>query len=52
MTREKFIAHVSADPLVLWGWSPGEGRSTPSRSHEEFVQDVTEWVDKGCGCPD
>jgi hypothetical protein len=52
LRREKLIVHVSTDPLVLWGWNPGEGRSTPPISHEEFVREITEWVDKGCGCPD
>lgn len=52
LTREQLIAHVTSDTLVLWGWDPGEGRSRPPISHEEFVRDVTEWVDKGCGCPE
>jgi hypothetical protein len=52
MTREQLLRHVSADSLVLWGWDPGEGRTRPPLSHEEFVRDVTEWIDKGCGCPD
>ncbi len=51
MTRAQLIHHVSTDPLVLWGWDPGEGRTTPPMSHAAFVQKVREWVDKGCACP-
>ena len=46
------IEHLEADPLVLWGWSPGEGRSTPPLSHTEFVQQMREWVNKGAACPE
>ncbi len=45
------IEHLEADPLVLWGWSPGEGRSSPPLSHAEFVQKMREWVNKGAACP-
>jgi mono/diheme cytochrome c family protein len=51
LTPEQLVLHVSHDPLVLWGWNPGEGRSAPPLSHVEFVQKVREWVDKGCACP-
>lgn len=51
LTPEQLARHVSHDPLVLWGWNPGEGRSTPPLSHAEFVQKVREWVEKGCACP-
>jgi hypothetical protein len=51
LTPEQLVHHVSHDPLVLWGWNPGEGRTTPPLSHAEFVQKVKEWVDKGCACP-
>ncbi len=45
------IEHLEADPLVLWGWSPGEGQSSPPLSHAEFVQKMREWVNKGAACP-
>ncbi|MGH9844108.1 MAG: hypothetical protein ACREEM_35705 [Blastocatellia bacterium] len=51
LTPEQLLHHVSHDPLVLWGWNPGEGRTRPLLSHQEFVQKVKEWVDKGCACP-
>ena len=51
LAPEQLVQHVNHDPLVLWGWNPGEGRSEPPLSHAEFVLKVKEWVDKGCACP-
>jgi hypothetical protein len=51
-TIEGAIEHLEADPLVLWGWAPGDGRSTPPLSHAEFVQKMRDWVDKGAACPE
>ena len=51
LTPKELLEHVTHDPLVLWGWNPGEGRSTPPLSHKEFVRNVKEWVDKGAACP-
>ena len=50
-TIEEIIRHVTADPLVLWGWNPGEGRTVP-RSHDEFAGKMKEWADNGAACPD
>jgi mono/diheme cytochrome c family protein len=51
LTPGQLIEHVDHDPLVLWGWNPGEGRSAPGLSHTEFVQNVKEWINKGGACP-
>jgi hypothetical protein len=51
LTTEQLIDHVNHDPLVLWGWNPGEGRSVPPLTHEKFVEKVKEWVNKGGACP-
>lgn len=51
-TLEQLITHVSEDKLVLWGWEPGDGRSKPPMSHEEFVRKVRAWVENGAACPD
>lgn len=49
---EQLFDHMAHDPLVLWGWSPGEGRTPVSTSHDELVQAMRTWIDHGCGCPE
>jgi hypothetical protein len=51
MTPDLLLAHVERDPLVLWGWDPGEGRTPVPTSHAEFVQAMRTWIAAGCGCP-
>lgn len=51
LSAERLIHHVSNDPLVLWGWDPGEGRRTPPLTHDQFVASVREWLDNGGACP-
>ncbi|HQP30171.1 MAG TPA: hypothetical protein PLB81_02510 [Deltaproteobacteria bacterium] len=51
-TGVQVIEHIDKDPLVLWGWSPGQGRTVPKMSHEDFAAKMHEWVKKGCACPD
>lgn len=50
-TLEELLHHVSSDPLVLWGWNPGEGRSTPPLSHAAFVSKMEEWIKNGAADP-
>jgi hypothetical protein len=50
-TLEQLLHHVSHDPLVLWGWDPGAGRSEPPLSHEAFVASFKVWVESGGACP-
>jgi hypothetical protein len=49
-TGEEIIEHMKTDPLVLWAWTPGAGRTTPPLSHEEFVQVLEVWVKAGMPC--
>jgi hypothetical protein len=51
-TGEQIIEHISKDPLVMWGWNPGEGRTTPTMSHKDFSAKMNEWVKKGAVCPE
>src|SRR5215475_9186517 len=51
LTAEQLIHHVSNDPLVRWGWNPGEGRTTPPLSHDQFVASIAEWINNGAACP-
>lgn len=51
-TLKAAIEHLEKDPLVHWGWSPGNGRTTPPLSYEDFMKSVHEWVENGGACPD
>jgi hypothetical protein len=50
-TGADIIEHMKTDPLVLWAWTPGAGRSTPPLSHEKFVEALEAWVRAGMPCP-
>jgi hypothetical protein len=50
-TGEEVIEHMKADPLVLWAWNPGAGRTTPPLSHEKLVEALEAWVSAGMPCP-
>ena len=51
-TGAEVINHLDTDPLVLWGWNPGEGRTSPKMTHREFSAKMHEWVAKGGACPE
>jgi hypothetical protein len=51
-TPEQLFEHIAHDPLVLWGWAPGEGRTPVSIPHAELVAAMRAWVDGGCACPE
>src|SRR5262245_21642125 len=48
--REQLIAH-GTDELVLAAWNPGEGRTLPPMSHEEFKAAWETWLKKGAYAP-
>jgi hypothetical protein len=43
--------HVENDFLVNWSWAPGDNRSKPPISHEDFVKLVQRWATTGGACP-
>ena len=49
-TGEAVIEHMKVDPLILWAWTPGAGRTTPPLSHEKFVDALEAWVHAGMPC--
>ena len=49
-TGAQIIEHMKVDPLVLWAWTPGAGRTTPPISHEQFVKALEAWVSAGMPC--
>jgi hypothetical protein len=49
--KAALLQHVSSDPLVLWGWSPGFGRKPVAIPHVQFVAAFKRWSDAGAPCP-
>lgn len=52
-TLREAMDHIQKkDPLVVWAWQPGNGRSVPPMSFEDFSAKVEEWVSNGGACPE
>jgi len=51
-TLEEIVRHSAEDSLVATGWNPGDGRSKPPLTQEEFGRKMREWVEKGAAIPD
>lgn len=49
-TRRDLIEHMKTD-LVRWAWHPGEGRTKPPLSYEDFTTHFKLWIDKGAVAP-
>ena len=49
-TLQKLIEHAD-DGLVKAGWNPGEGRTVPPLSHEEFKKAWITWIKTGAYAP-
>jgi len=49
---EQLLEHATRDPLVLWGWNPGNDRAPVPIAHAEFVAAMKTWIEHGCGAPD
>lgn len=47
----QLVDHVTSDQLVLAGWNPGDGRTLPPMSHDEFASNFKAWIDKGAYLP-
>ena len=43
--------HVEHDPLVVWAFDPGQGRTRPPLTHAAFLQKVDAWIALGATCP-
>ena len=49
-TLQQLIEHAD-DGLVKAGWNPGEGRTVPPLSHEEFKKAWITWIKSGAYAP-
>ena len=43
--------HFARDPLVVWAWDPGPGRTVPPLPQAELVRQVDAWIAAGAPCP-
>lgn len=51
-TLREAMDHVQKkDPLVMWAWEPGNGRTPPPMSFADFSAKIEEWVANGGECP-
>ncbi|HZX59054.1 MAG TPA: hypothetical protein VFE54_10020 [Mucilaginibacter sp.] len=50
-TKAQLINHMANDPLVGWGWHPGDGRTLPPMTRPAFVAQVKLWIAKGAYAP-
>ncbi len=46
------LTHVKDDPLVGWGFSPGEGRTPVPGTRAEFATQMAAWAEQGAVCPE
>ena len=52
-TLRSSMEHIQKkDPLVIWAWNPGNGRTVPPMTFEAFSAKVEEWVVNGGACPE
>ncbi len=51
MSSDELIEHVTSDPLVLWGWDPGDGREPVPTPHAEFAAAFRTWIAAGAPAP-
>jgi len=47
----QLVEHLTEDKLVMWAWSPGDGRSPIPMPHDEFAAKVKQWQAAGAPCP-
>lgn len=50
--KREFLHHVSDDPLVIWSWQPGLGRTAAPGTHVDFVEAIKLWINAGAPCPE
>ncbi len=51
-TVKDAVVHLATDPIVLWAWNPGNGRTPPPMSKADFMKKMNEWVANGAACPE
>lgn len=49
-TPQQIVEHMST-PLVVWAWSPGEGRTPIPTPLSDFLAKIQAWASNGAACP-
>lgn len=50
-TLDQIHTHLMTDPLVGWGWQPGEGRVPVPGTQAELGALIAAWIETGAHCP-
>ena len=50
-TLAQIHEHTAHDPLVAWGWDPGDGRTPAPGTQERFGALIGAWIEAGAACP-
>ena len=51
MRLDKLRQHIAADPVVAWGFQPGEGRIPAPGSQSQLAALIDAWIATGARCP-
>jgi len=51
MSLEKLRQHMAADPVVGWGFQPGDGRIPAPGSQAQLAALIDAWIATGAQCP-
>lgn len=51
-TLAQIVEHSAHDPLVGWGWEPGDGRTPAPGDQATFGALMRAWADAGAACPE
>lgn len=51
-TLEQIVEHSAHDPLVGWGWDPGDGRTPAPGDQATFGALMRAWAEAGAACPE
>jgi hypothetical protein len=51
MSLEKLRQHMATDPVVAWGFQPGEGRVPAPGTQAQLAALIDAWIATGAQCP-
>ncbi len=52
LSLRDIVFHLDEDPLVLWAFDPGAGRTPIRIPHDVFIEAAREWANAGAPCPE